>query len=129
MIEIYKDEKMVPVTEACRFCGQIQTFEAPEGCGDRYKEMMATKLCSCMEAKAYCRKMDAAVQAREEVRELFDDADIIDIFGKAIEQMDEGKLVGITIDFGDGVKGQVKVTNKGAVLIRKTKVTQESKEV
>lgn len=126
--ELKKIGNLIETTGACRFCGQIATVEAPEGWDDEMVTYLATEACSCKEAREWTKKREQERFTANNVEDLFDDNETKEFIMAAVHMISDGVFNGMTVDFGDGVKASVKITNKGAIVIKKTRVTQESRE-
>lgn len=100
----------------CRFCGQIQTFEAEEGLSEYEQMRRALSLCDCTAAQSLKRMEASRLKAQGNADELLKDhEELRDVMKYAINQMSESGLVSLTADSGSGIKVSVKLTQKGTI--------------
>lgn len=126
--EAKKLGNLVETTGACKFCGQMATVEAPEGWEGEMITCLATEACSCKEARDWTKKREQAKRMTDSIEDLFEDYETKEFMAAAVRMISEDMFAGVTVDFGDGMKASAKITRKGAIVIKKTKVTQESRE-
>ena len=100
----------------CRFCGQIQTFEAEEGLSEYEQMRRALSLCDCTAAQSLKRMEASRLKAQDNADELLKDHDDLrEAIKCAIDHMSDSGLVSFTADSGTGYKATVKLTQKGTI--------------
>lgn len=100
----------------CRFCGQIQTFEAEEGLSEYEQMRRALSLCDCTAAQSLKRMEASRLKAQDNADELLKDHDDLrEAIKCAIDHMSDSGLVSFTADSGSGYKATVKLTQKGTI--------------
>lgn len=100
----------------CRFCGQIQTFEAEEGLSEYEQMRRALSLCDCTAAQSLRRMESSKLKALDNADDLLKDFDELrEVMKYAINQMSDSGLVSFTADSGTGYKATVKLTQKGTI--------------
>ena len=100
----------------CRFCGQIQTFEAEEGLSEYEQMRRALNLCDCTAAQSLKRMEASRLKAQDNADELLKDHDDLrEAIKCAIDHMSDSGLVSFTADSGTGYKATVKLTQKGTI--------------
>ena len=100
----------------CRFCGQIQTFEAEEGLSEYEQMRRALSLCDCTAAQSLKRMEASRLKAQDNADELLKDHDDLrEAIKCAIDHMSDSGLVSFAADSGTGYKATVKLTQKGTI--------------
>jgi hypothetical protein len=100
----------------CRFCGQVQTFEAEEGLSEYEQAKRALSLCDCSAAVSLKRMEASRLKAIDNADELLQDhEELREVMKFAINQMSDSGLVSLTADSGTGYKATVKLTQKGTI--------------
>lgn len=100
----------------CRFCGQVQTFEAEEGLSEYEQTKRALSLCDCSAAVSLKRMEASRLKAIGNADDLLKDhEELRDVIKYAIDQMSDTGLVSLTADSGTGYKATVKLTQKGTI--------------
>ena len=107
---------MLKVTGACKYCGQVATFEVPDAWGDRLTEEFlteeATKRCNCVEAQTAAGRDNARIRAEKYVDRCIEDKEIAGFVKDAIPYVIKGKIEAITINVGLGEKLVLKTSTK-----------------
>lgn len=100
----------------CRFCGQVQTFEAEEGLSEYEQTKRALSLCDCTAAQSLRRMEASRLKAQDNAEELLKDFDELrEVMKYAIDHMSDSGLVSFTADSGTGYKATAKLTQKGTI--------------
>ena len=100
----------------CRFCGQVQTFEAEEGLSEYEQTKRALSLCDCTAAQSLKRMEASRLKAQDNADELLKDHDDLrEAIKCAIDHMSDSGLVSFTADSGTGYKATLKLTQKGTI--------------
>ena len=120
--------KMTIMEGECIYCHQMRHIEVPEDTVPAEVDRIVTENCDCHTAKQRRELQDQQIKGKENVRDLLEDYDIVNIFEAAVDVITQGKAVSMVMDFGDGTKAQLKITTKGALIVKKVIVKQESKE-
>lgn len=100
----------------CKFCGQVQTFEAEEGLSEYEQMKRALSLCDCTAAQSLRRMEASRLKAQDNAEELLKDFDELrEVMKYAIDHMSDSGLVSFTADSGTGYKATAKLTQKGTI--------------
>lgn len=115
---------------ACIFCGQTFAIETIGEGGDEEKlNKHATRMCKCAEAKEWSKKENSKERVEKNIKELFGaESETSTILIEQIERVSRGYIAKITVDSGDGYKGSLTTTPKGALKVEKAiskKITRE----
>lgn len=115
---------------ACIFCGQSFAIETIGEGGDEEKlNKHATRKCKCAEAKEWVKKENSKDRVEKNIKELFGpESETTMILIEQIERVSRGYIAKITVDSGDGYKGSLTTTPKGALKVEKAiskKITRE----
>lgn len=120
----------------CRFCGQTASSKALEEWSQEEIDELTCELCGCAEAKAYAYKKRQKERAREKIELLFGKSNgevivpnaAVELLHAAVVPVCEGIINSITADIGDGVKGKISITSKGAIKVERTKTDKSTYE-
>lgn len=100
----------------CKFCGQVQTFEAEEGLSEYEQMKRALSLCDCTAAQSLRRMEASRLKAQDNAEELLKDfEELREVMKYAIDHMSDSGLVSFTADSGTGYKATAKLTQKGTI--------------
>ena len=106
---------------ACVYCGQVFQMETSGECTEEQLNRWATEKCDCSAAKTDRRKAAKEENARNNIEKLFREnyPEAADLMRMAVHPVMQQKIAAITVDTGQGIKGSVKLTNKGFIRIEK----------
>ena len=105
----------------CKFCGQTFAIETiAEGGSQEKLDKHATRMCTCAEAKEWSKAENSKDRVEKNIKELFGaESDTTKILIENIERVSLGDIAKITVDSGDGYKGSLTKTPKGALKVEK----------
>ena len=107
---------------ACVHCGQVFQLQISGQCTEEQLNRWETEKCDCSTARTDRRKAATETKARDNIEKLFREnyPEAADIMRMAVHPVMEQKIAGLAIDTGQGVKGSVKLTNKGFIRVEKS---------
>lgn len=116
---------MVTVTGACKFCGQIATFQVPDGWEDSEETITqeATRRCKCQEAIIYSERESARNRADRYIDECVSGS-IAELAKQAVPLVINQTIESIMINAGLGEKLTLKSSTKKYIKAKYT-ITKE----
>lgn len=111
---------------ACRFCGQIMSFETSGLAKEDDLNEWAVEKCDCTAAKIYTKRKKSVNTAKERVNTFFSNISgpsgetAIRLLNEAIDAIIQNEIEQITINIGDGCKGKVSTNSKGNIKVERT---------
>ena len=116
------------MTAPCKFCRQYVQFkwnaETPITEDEKIEE--ATLNCSCESARWYQERDTKINTAREKINELFgvpEEGGMRKVLLEAVEQVVNKSVIKISMIAENGAKGEISITQKDAIKIRRTEAT------
>lgn len=93
---------MKTMTGACRFCGQLQTVQVPEGIEDpeTAADNIASQECNCKQASQYRSELNRMARIRDTIESTFDE-ETADFMMEAANATLEGMFDRITVDVNE----------------------------
>lgn len=125
-------EGVAKQTGTCMYCGQTMILRTSGMAKQEQLDKWATEKCSCDEAKAAQEKVKAKRTAEENIIRLFreDFPETEAIMKEALVYVENEDVAKVTVDTGNGVKGTLRRTNKGTIVVEmvtSSKKTMESR--
>lgn len=107
---------------ACIYCGQVFNLQTSGQCTEEQLNRWATDQCDCSGARGARRVEESEKKAKDNIEKFFreNSPEAADIMKMAVRSVQEQKIASITVDTGFGVKGSVKLTNKGFIKVEKS---------
>lgn len=107
---------------ACIYCGQVFNLQTSGQCTEEQLNRWATDQCDCSGARGARRAEESEKKAKDNIEKFFreNSPEAADIMKMAVRSVQEQKIASITVDTGFGVKGSVKLTNKGFIKVEKS---------
>lgn len=102
----------------CPYCGQYIMAELEV---NETEEQAAVRMCQCEGARLARKIMQSVEQAEDNIDLEFYESNqaAAEILKAAVRPVALGKIAGVIIDAGNGVKGVIKATNKGTIKVSK----------
>lgn len=122
------ENKLTMQAGVCEFCGQQSVIEVDERLDQEEVDALVTRRCTCPGAIESVKKADKMAAAHANVEELFGRDDASYWLQEAVALIGDGWINSVTVDFGNGQKAKIKTTSKGAIIVQKIVVSQESME-
>lgn len=128
--EIVKDENMDVCKGACKFCGQIATFNGDISWTYEEWNEMATEMCGCEEAKAYTARKEQKEVAAELILHLFPTKDgngstAQALLGRIADAVIEQRIKKATVQISGEVKATISLDKEGKIKVKKTTTHNE----
>lgn len=120
-------------TGTCIYCGQVNAFEIEDGMAlsEEERDKIATKECSCENAKN-AREQEAAYEKAEwEIDKIFreDDEKVKDIMRKGMRAIQNDEIKSMTIDTGLNVKCKVSMSVTGCIKVERKEIKKKAAEI
>lgn len=112
----------------CQFCGQSYQLETSGMCGQGLLDEWATEKCDCSEAKEARKMKEQEIKAETNIEVLFGKHDAAPILRAAVHPIAICAIDSVTVNVGNGVKGTIKMTNKGKIQVKKTTTIEDTTE-
>lgn len=127
---------LIPLTGACRYCGQIAQIEGMPQWDEDTTNEAAAELCDCIQAKIYTKKKRQKENAREAIDKQFGqqaeenetEPPVIELLETVADMVVEDRISSATIDIGDGLKAKISITSKGYIKVERTKTEKTTQE-
>ena len=103
----------------CKFCGQTHSFETIGMSPESQLDEWATDKCSCSEAKEAREAKEAENKAIKNIERLFGQYDAGAILKAAVHSVAIAAVDSVTVNCGNGVKGELKLSGS-KVVVKKT---------
>lgn len=117
---------------ACRFCGQIISFETLGQSTPEQLDEWAVEKCDCSTAKNYTRRKKSIEGARKKIKQLFSSGDGEEaaalILNMAVDAISTEMLAEVSVNLGNGCKGKVSQSSKGNIRVERTDTKKISYE-
>lgn len=104
---------------SCKFCGQTHPFETIGMATEEQLDEWATEKCSCSEAKEQREMKESEDRAVKNIERLFGQYDAGAILKAAVHSVAICAVDSVTVNVGNGVKGELKLSNS-KVVVKKT---------
>lgn len=116
-------------TGACIYCGQIANFNASEDLTIEQENHEATLRCSCEEAKRMQQVEASIVEAKQDIKELFEDyQEIQSLLNGAVELIARRTMEKISISKGK-LKANITISSKGELKVEKIRTLKEARTI
>lgn len=120
-------------TGTCIYCGQINAFEVEDGMilTEEERDKLATKECSCENAKNAREQEAAYKKAEEEIEKIFreDSGKVQDIMRKGMRAVQDDEIKSLTVDTGWDVKCKVSMSQKGGIKVERKETKKRAAEI
>lgn len=124
----------------CKYCGQVQTTELPEGTTHEEALEEGTLSCNCTAAKSYQRMVERAAAAKFELSDMLlhddeahnikaVDKEIYDLLTNAIDIMAKDKIYKITVGLCSGGTVDIKAGTGGKISLKRSVALTNKREV
>ncbi|MCM1296867.1 MAG: hypothetical protein NC311_15115 [Muribaculaceae bacterium] len=115
-------------TGKCRYCNQITYLN--QNMTEDEAEETATLGCNCFKGRDYRERVKRIEKTNNNIDLAFmeDFPQTAELFRSAVPAIMDGKIVKVSIDTGQGIKGVIGTTQKGSLKVERTaskKVTYE----
>lgn len=104
---------------SCKFCGKTYPFETIGNATEEYLDEWATEKCNCSEAKKQRELKVSEGRAVRNIEKLFGNGYAGEILKAAVHSVAIGEIDSVTVNVGNGVKGELKLGNS-KVVVKKT---------
>ena len=106
-------------TGTCIYCGQTMILNTSGKADKEQLDKWATEKCSCAEAKAAQEKVKVKRTAEDNIVRMFRDdfPETEAIMKSALVYVENEDVLKVTVDTGNGVKGILRRTNKGTIVV------------
>lgn len=104
---------------SCKFCGQTHPFETIGNATEEQLDEWATEKCNCPDAKEQRKLKESERKAEMNIEKLFGNRDAGEILMSAVHSVAIGAVDSVTVNVGNGVKGEIKIKNSN-VVVKKT---------
>lgn len=112
---------------SCKFCGQTYSFETMGMSAEEQLDAWATEKCDCSEAKEQREMQESEDRAFKNIERLFGPYDAGAILKAAVHSVAICAVDSVTVNVGDGVKGELKLRNS-KVIVKKTTTDTDTLE-
>ena len=113
----------------CIFCGQSFMLNTiGEGGDPEILNKHATRMCKCDEAREWRMRENSVNKATQNIDEMFGDSVTSSILKENLERVMKGDIAKITVDSGEGYKGELMIGSKFKIKVSKSiskKITRE----
>ena len=107
------------MTGKCIYCGQQIIVDS--GKTEEERDKLATKQCTCADAKAAAQNEATTLNAEENIKQLYkqDHPEVEELLIAALPLLADDKIAGITIDTGKRVKAKMTKSSKGNIKVER----------
>ena len=113
----------------CKFCGQSYQLETSGICGQEMLDEWASEKFDCDQAKEAVKMKKQEIKAELNISDLFvGEHDAAAVLRAAVHPIAICAIDSVTVNIGNGVKATMRLTSKGKIQIKKTKVSEDMVE-